>query len=106
MRYVYGLDLIARIDGSSEDYYLADALGSTTALTDDTGNVTGEYAYDAFGNYRPGEGSSTNEFRYAGEQVDETGLQYLRARYYDPVVGRFLSQDPLPFLQRYSLCKQ
>ena len=57
-RYVYGLDLIARINGSTEEYYLADGLGSTTSLTDDTGNVTVEYAYDAFGNYRPGEGSS------------------------------------------------
>ena len=42
-----------------------------------------------------------NEFKFAGEQVDGSGLQYLRARYYDLSTGRFLSQDPLPLLQRY-----
>ncbi len=81
-RYVYGLDLIARINGSTEEYYLADGLGSTVGLTDDTGEVSDTYEYDAFGNVRAETGSSTNEFTYAGEQVDSTGLQYLRARYY------------------------
>lgn len=55
-------------------------------------------------------GSSANEFTDTGEQVDSTGLQYLRARYYPsaalrpgiPATGRFLSQDPLPLLQRYA----
>ena len=76
-------------------------LGSTTALTDDTGAVTDTYEYDVFGNIRAQTGSSANEFTYTGEQVDSADLQYLRARYYDPAVGRFLSQDPLPLLQRY-----
>jgi RHS repeat-associated protein len=101
VRYVYGADLISRIDGSTERYYLADGLGSTTSLMDDTGAVTDTYEYDIFGNIRTESGSSANEFTYTGEQVDSTGLQYLRARYYDPAVGRFLSQDPLPFMQRY-----
>ena len=102
-RYVYGLDLIARIDSSDdEEYYLYDGLGSTRALADDGGDVTDTYSYDAFGNVRAQTGSSGNEFTYAGEQTDSTDLQYLRARYYDPAVGRFLSRDPVPFLQRYA----
>ena len=43
-----------------------------------------------------------NEFTYAGEQVDASGLQYLRARYYDAATGRFASRDPLPLMQRYA----
>ncbi len=49
-----------------------------------------------FGAIRSQSGSSPNEFKFTGEQVDSTGLQYLRARYYDPAIGRFLSQDPVP----------
>ena len=45
---------------------------------------------------------TTTEWSYTGEQNDPTGLEYLRARYYDASTGRFLSQDPLPLLQRYA----
>jgi RHS repeat-associated protein len=62
--------------------------------------VTGTYSYDAFGVVRAQTGVTT-EWSYTGEQNDPTGLEYLRARYYDPATGRFLSQDPLPLLQRY-----
>jgi RHS repeat-associated protein len=64
--------------------------------------VTGTYAYDAFGAIRAQTGSSPNEFKFTGEQVDATGMEYLRVRYYDQATGRFLSQDPVPFLQRYA----
>ncbi len=101
-RYVYGLDLISRTNGSSPEYSLADGLGSTTGLTDDTGALTDTYSYDAFGGVRSQTGSSSNEFTYTGEQNDPTGLDYLRARYYDPATGRFLSQDPLPIGNLYS----
>jgi len=47
-------------------------------------------------------GTSGQEFTFTGEQVDATGLQYLRARYYDAATGRFASRDPLPFAQRYA----
>lgn len=56
--------------------------------------MTDTYEYDVFGNIRSQTGASANEFTYTGEQVDTTEMQYLRARYYDPAVGRFLSQDP------------
>jgi RHS repeat-associated protein len=41
-----------------------------------------------------GSGSQVTEYEFAGQQTDPTGLQYLRARYYDPTTGRFLSRDP------------
>ena len=54
------------------------------------------YEYDVFGEIRASTGAQANDFTFAGEQVDDsTGLQYLRARYYDPMAGRFLSTDPL-----------
>jgi RHS repeat-associated protein len=64
------------------------------ALTDEAGDVDTTWDYDVFGAVRGLTGSQPNDFTFAGEQVDgSTGLQYLRARYYDPEVGRFLSKD-------------
>ncbi|MBI5284528.1 MAG: hypothetical protein HY874_05480 [Chloroflexi bacterium] len=54
-----------------------------------------------YGAVRARTGTNGQEFRYTGEQVDATGLQYLRARYYDAATGRFASRDPLPLVQRY-----
>jgi RHS repeat-associated protein len=65
-------------------------------LTDVTGKVTDTYDYDAFGNVVGTTGATANVYRYQGEAFDsETGLYYLRAGYYDPVAGRFLSVDPM-----------
>jgi RHS repeat-associated protein len=95
-RYVYGLDLISRTDnGGNQEYELSDGLGSTTGLADGTGAVTDTYTYDVYGAVRTRTGTSGNEFTFTGEQVDSSGLQYLRARYYDAATGRFASRDPL-----------
>jgi RHS repeat-associated protein len=59
--------------------------------------VTGTYEYDAFGAVRAQTGATT-EWSFTGEQHDATGLEYLRARYYDASTGWFLSQDPMPLL--------
>jgi RHS repeat-associated protein len=94
-RYVYGLGRSAQV-GAGTHYYLTDGLGSTMALTDDTGAVVNTYDYDVFGAERASTGTQDNDFTFAGEEVDEsTGLQYLRARYYDVETGRFASTDPL-----------
>ena len=96
-RYVYGLGRIAEVDGSDNaHYYLADGLGSTIALTDDSGAVENTYVYDPFDAIVGATGTQDNAFTFTGEQTDpSTGLEYLRARYYDPQTGRFVSRDPL-----------
>jgi RHS repeat-associated protein len=86
---------MASIQGSTPTYYLYDGLGSTTRLADGAGAVTGAYSYDAFGAVRSHTGAST-QWSFTGEQNDANGLEYLRARYYDPALGRFLTQDPWP----------
>ncbi len=73
----------------------ADALGSIVATTAADGSVKSETLYDAWGNPTTTTGSSANKFAYTGHQADaESGLYYFKARYYDPSIGRFISQDP------------
>lgn len=78
-------------------FYQQDAQGSVKSLTNAAGVITDTYAYDSFGN-AASSGNSSNPFRYTGREFDsETGLYYYRARYYDPLAGRFLSEDPMKF---------
>jgi RHS repeat-associated protein len=93
-QYVYGAGLASMVTGGSTYYYLADGLGSTMAIVDTSGAVQKSYTYDVYG--KPtATGSLANEYDFAGQETDGTGLQYLRARYMDPDTGRFLSRDPL-----------
>lgn len=97
-RYVTGLGglPLEQISGDgSVLYYHQDQLGSTRLLTDPSGAVQGQYAHDPFGTVLSHTGVST-PFQYAGQYTDgESGLQYLRARYYDPSTMQFLTVDPL-----------
>jgi RHS repeat-associated protein len=102
-RYLYGRDLISVSDSANKKfYYHTDGLGSTTAITGSTGAVVKTYQYDAYGAVRSQTGTQPNEFTFTGEQVDSSGLEYLRARYYDGATGRFVGRDPLPLMQRYA----
>ena len=95
--YIYGHDLLYTIDGAGAPHYQhTDTLGSVVAITDGSGNVEQTYDYDIFGQIRSATGSSGNRFTFTGEENDASGLVYLRARYYNPVTGRFLSRDPFP----------
>ena len=87
--------LISQTSGANTYYYLSDGLGSTMKTVDATGTVVNGYTYDVYGKKTSSTGSQANEFDFAGQQTDATGLQYLRARYYDPATGAFLSRDPM-----------
>jgi len=65
--------------------FLTDAIGSTRNLTNSTGITVKSLNYDIFGAVRTQTGTSSTNFKYTGEQTDdESGLVFLRARYYDP----------------------
>ncbi len=71
--------------------------GSVRALTTSAGSITDRYAYDAFGSALATTGSTTNAYRFTGEQQDAAlGMYYLRARYYQPGSGRFWTRDSWP----------
>ncbi len=92
--YVFGNDLISQNRGGAKSSYHVDGLGSTRALSDVSGLVTDRYIYDAFGRTIAGFGSTENGFLFAGDFRDpETGLDYLRARWMDTRVGRFVNRD-------------
>lgn len=96
-RYDIGDNLIRMDLAGGAYYYIYDGLENTRALTDETGAVTDSKSYDGFGSLIPlaSTGSTVNSFLFSGQQFDgNLGLYYLRARYYAPTLGRFLSQDP------------
>ena len=111
-KYDYGLDQLVSLDNTGEgrSFFHLDILGSTVSLTENVGSTRQSIFYDAWGNERDRVGASANRFTFTGHEKDqETGLIYAKARFYDPEVGRFLSQDSLlgdvtnvPSLHRYS----
>ena len=92
--YTRGVELISQERDGKKSYYVYDGHGSVRALADENGKVTDKYVYDAFGNLISSVGSTKNDFLFCGEQFDPvTGLYYLRARYMNPSVGRFITMD-------------
>ena len=93
-----GTELISQTRGSTTSYLLQDGQNSTRVLTSNTGAVTDTYSYTAFGELFNRTGTTVNAYQYTGQQFDSlTGLYSLRARYYNPTLGRFLSQDTYPY---------
>ena len=98
IRLIRGSELIAR-SGDSESartyyHYASDEMGSTTHIVDEQGNVHNRYAYDAWGKIEVKEEAVPNRFTYYGQQIDPITQQYyLRARFYNPVIGRFTQED-------------
>ena len=69
--------------------------GDVVGLADVNGELVNNYSYDTFGNEKSNT-ENANPFRYAGEYFDEeSGLIYLRNRYYDSSTGRFITEDPI-----------
>jgi RHS repeat-associated protein len=102
--YIYGPGglPIEQIDAEeTPTYYHHDQLGSTRMLTDPAGEPTATFTYDAYGGLEESAGSQTTPLGYAGQYtLSQSGLQYLRARVYDPVTGQFLTRDPIEELTR------
>ncbi|AEG61159.1 YD repeat protein [Desulforamulus ruminis DSM 2154] len=94
--YVWGPDrvLVKKEPNGKEYYYLYNGHGDVSQIIDSDGNIVNEYRYDEWGNILSQTEQVKNPFKYAGEIYDaETGLYYLRARYYDPSIGRFINKD-------------
>jgi len=98
-RYTYGLDLLSMLTPTGESWYHADGLGSVEHVSDHTGALEWGYDYTAFGDTRSvtrlQAGAPDNPMRYTGQYADPTGLYHLRARQYDPALGRFTQTDPV-----------
>ncbi len=93
-KYLRGINLIASDIEGTTNYYLYNGHGDVVQLTQTNGTITKNYDYDAFGIEKDIDQNDTNPYRYCGEYYDtETGTIYLRARYYNPSVGRFISED-------------
>ena len=94
-RYVKGINYIASISaGNKTSYFLFNGHGDVVQTVDKDGEVLNNYDYDIWGNPTLTVETEECAIRYAGEFYDsETGLYYLRARYYDPYIGRFISED-------------
>ncbi|RIE03934.1 polymorphic toxin-type HINT domain-containing protein [Cohnella faecalis] len=98
-QYVRGPDrILAKLDKTTQTekryYYLYNGHGDVVQIVDTAGVVKNSYKYDEWGNIDTQSETVDNMFKYAGEMYDkETGLYYLRARYYDPSIGRFISKD-------------
>jgi RHS repeat-associated protein len=93
-----GIDeFFKRTEGTNVEHYLTDALGSTLRLTDGSAAKLVDYSYEPYGE-TSADASSGNAFQYTGRENDGTGLYYDRARYYDPVLKRFISEDPIGLL--------
>jgi RHS repeat-associated protein len=87
---------LAMLRSSATSYYEQDGLGSVSSLSDGAGALAQTYTFDSFGKLIASTGSLINPFQYTGREYDsETGLYYYRARYYDPQIGRFISEDPM-----------
>jgi RHS repeat-associated protein len=99
LRYAYqpGIDQpVAVTTSSGTFYYYLDQEGNVISVWNSSNTKVAEYKYDPYGYQVASSGSLTQPLRWKGRGYDaETGLIYMRARYYDPTVGRFISEDPI-----------
>ena len=96
-RYLRGLGLIGEQQGNAWQYHLPDALGSVRQLTDPQGHVVLAQHFDPFGapTIVNRKSEIVNRYGFAGEEQDDSGHVFLRARTYNPETGRFLQSDPV-----------
>jgi RHS repeat-associated protein len=77
---------------------LTDVLGSTVALADSSATVRTTYTYEPFGTTTASGAIDGNPYQFTGRENDGAGLYFYRARYYSPVLQRFIGEDPIGFL--------
>ena len=99
--YIHGAGLLAAVTPADAVYcYHYDGVGSTVAITDSSQGVVNSYTYSPFGMLLNESETFTQPFKYVGKlgvMAEDNWFYYMRARYYDPVLGRFISEDPLGF---------
>lgn len=101
------------MENGDKYYFHANNLGSTDAITNSTGAQTVHYEYLPYGKVNLTTGTDVTDYKFTGKPLDdETGLYYFGARYYNPIIGRFITADPTiqkPFdpqdLSRYTYCR-
>ena len=87
--------MLARHTAAGARTYLTDALGSVVAQTDEDQQPINWYSYSPYGEVATIGNDEQNPVQYTGRENDGAGLYYYRARYYDPVLKRFISEDPI-----------
>jgi RHS repeat-associated protein len=95
--YIYGNGLISEIEDGDTIYHHYNHLGSTTKLSDKAGNIIQSYTYGPYGELLSGDKSYT-DYLYngiSGVITEGNGLYYMRQRYYNPEIKRFINQDIL-----------
>lgn len=100
--YIHGKGLLAVVTETPTRMYCYhyNATGSTIAMTDETQTVVNQYSYDPHGNILTQQEQIPQSFKYVGQygvMAEPNGFYYMRARYYDPQAGRFISEDPIGF---------
>jgi len=88
-------DVVARYSASGYRTYLTDALGSVIAQAKDDQSIQNFYAYTPYGETAALGDHEGNPIQYTARENDGTGLYFYRARYYDPVLKRFIQEDPI-----------
>ena len=95
-RHIRGLGIISSDSEEAKTYYhyVSDEQGSITHVLSEDAEILNHYSYDAFGNIIEKTEKVENRFCYNGEMLDPVTQQYyLRARFYNPVIGRFTQED-------------
>ena len=101
--YDAGGNLVGMRKNNQTYIYHNNLRGDIVSITDYNGNIQAQYHYDPWGTQISNSGTLTQPFRYAGYYYDdETGLYYLKNRYYSPALGRFMTTDAHSYINHFN----